>query len=49
VTPETRGLVKAVNIAGLPILVVCFGLLVWLHRSRRKRRIQDLFRQEVAR
>lgn len=48
VTPETRGLVKAVNIAGLPILVVCFGLLAWLRRSRRKRRIQDMFRQEVA-
>jgi ABC-type uncharacterized transport system involved in gliding motility auxiliary subunit len=48
VTPETRGLVKAVNIAGLPILVVCFGLLAWLRRSRRKRRIQDMFRQEGA-
>jgi ABC-type uncharacterized transport system involved in gliding motility auxiliary subunit len=48
VSPETRGLVKAVNIAGLPILVVCFGLLAWLRRSRRKRRIQDMFRQEVA-
>jgi ABC-type uncharacterized transport system involved in gliding motility auxiliary subunit len=48
VTPETRALVKAVNIAGLPSLVVCAGLLAWLHRSRRKRRIQDMFLQEVA-
>jgi ABC-2 type transport system permease protein len=49
VAPETRSLVKAVNIAGLPILVVGFGLLAWLRRSRRKRRIQDMFRQEGAR
>lgn len=49
VPPETRALVKAANIAGLPILVVCAGLLAWLHRSRRKRRIQNMFLQQGAR
>jgi ABC-2 type transport system permease protein len=49
VAPETRALVKAANIAGLPILAVGFGLLVWLRRSRRKARIQTMFQQESQR
>jgi ABC-2 type transport system permease protein len=35
--------VKSFNIAGLPLLVVCFGLLVWSLRSSRKKRIQTMF------
>ena len=35
--------VKAFNIAGLPILVVLFGVAVWLRRMSRKRRIQEMF------
>ncbi|MEJ2476945.1 MAG: Gldg family protein [Desulfobacterales bacterium] len=35
--------VKAFNIAGLPILVVLFGLAVWFRRMSRKRRIQEMF------
>jgi ABC-2 type transport system permease protein len=35
--------VKTINIAGLPILVVLFGIAVWFRRVSRKRRIQELF------
>ncbi|NOY22757.1 MAG: hypothetical protein GXO70_04490 [Acidobacteria bacterium] len=35
--------VKALNIAGLPILVILFGFLVLWRRSARKRRIQWMF------
>ena len=35
--------VKTVNIAGLPILVVLFGVAVWFRRISRKRRIQEMF------
>jgi ABC-type uncharacterized transport system involved in gliding motility auxiliary subunit len=48
VAPEARTLVKAFNIAGLPVLVVCAGLVAWFYRSRRKRRIENMFRQEGA-
>ncbi len=34
---------KAFNIVGLPILVVFFGLVVWMRRHARKKRIQMLF------
>jgi ABC-2 type transport system permease protein len=37
--------VKSFNIAGLPILVVLFGLLVWFYRHSRKRRIQMMFQK----
>ncbi|MBN2284314.1 MAG: Gldg family protein [Deltaproteobacteria bacterium] len=35
--------VKTLNIAGLPVLVVLFGLIVWWHRAARKKHIQYLF------
>jgi ABC-type uncharacterized transport system involved in gliding motility auxiliary subunit len=35
--------VKAANIAGLPILVVIFGLGVWFRRHSRKKQIQMMF------
>ncbi len=38
-----KTLVKTANIAGLPVLVVIFGLLVWLRRHGRKKRIQSMF------
>ena len=37
--------VKTVNIAGLPILVVLFGVAVWFRRMSRKRRIQEMFQR----
>lgn len=36
---------KAFNIAGLPVLVVMFGLLVWLKRKSRKKQIQMIFQK----
>ncbi|MBN2232742.1 MAG: Gldg family protein [Deltaproteobacteria bacterium] len=41
--PAFRTLVKGVNIAGLPLLVVLAGLAVWVRRRGRKKRIQRMF------
>jgi ABC-2 type transport system permease protein len=41
----TKTFVKAFNIAGLPILVVLFGLGVWLRRQARKKQIQAMFKK----
>jgi ABC-2 type transport system permease protein len=41
----TKTFVKAFNIAGLPILVVFLGLLVWLRRHSRRKRIQMMFQK----
>jgi len=43
--PATRTLTKAFNIVGLPILVVLFGIAVWLRRMARKKRIQAMFQE----
>jgi ABC-type uncharacterized transport system involved in gliding motility auxiliary subunit len=39
----TKTFVKAVNIAGLPVMVVIFGLGVWFRRHARKKQIQMMF------
>jgi len=41
--PGTKTFVKAFNVAGLPILVVLFGLGVWFRRHSRKKHIQMMF------
>jgi ABC-type uncharacterized transport system involved in gliding motility auxiliary subunit len=41
--PGMRAFVKAFNIAGLPIIVVVFGVLVWVRRNARKRAIEAMF------
>ena len=41
----TKTFVKTFNIAGLPILVVFFGLIVWFGRHTRKKRIQMIFQK----
>ena len=43
--PGTRTIVKAFNIAGLPVLVVGFGVVTWFRRASRKRRIQEMFQK----
>jgi len=43
--PATRTLTKAFNIVGLPVLVVFFGIAVWLRRIARKKRIQAMFQE----
>jgi cytochrome c-type biogenesis protein CcmH/NrfF len=42
-TQLTRNAVKVVNIAGMPLVVLLFGMCVWLIRSRRRRRIRQRF------
>jgi ABC-type uncharacterized transport system involved in gliding motility auxiliary subunit len=39
----TRTFAKTFNVIGLPALASVFGLLVWLRRSSRKKRIQMMF------
>jgi ABC-2 type transport system permease protein len=41
--PGVKTFVKAFNIAGLPMLVVIFGLGVWFRRHSRKKYIQMMF------
>lgn len=38
-----KTVIKSFNIIGLPILVVIFGLLVWMRRQARKKQIQMIF------
>ena len=38
--------IKTINIAGLPILVVLFGLVVWMRRHARKNSIRRMFETE---
>lgn len=40
-----KAFIKTFNIAGLPVLVVLFGLFVWFRRHARKRRIQMMFQK----
>ena len=41
----TKTFVKTFNIAGLPILVILFGLGIWLRRVSRKKHIQMMFQK----
>ena len=42
-TPFDRGFIKAVNIIGLPILVILFGFGVFIKRRARKKKIANRF------
>jgi hypothetical protein len=41
--PGIKTFVKSFNIAGLPVLVIIFGLGVWFRRHSRKKHIQMMF------
>lgn len=41
--PMAKTVLKVINIAGLPLLVVLFGLFVWIKRKARKKQIQMMF------
>lgn len=43
--PATRTVIKSFNIIGLPVLVVLFGLFVWLRRHSRKKQIQQMYQK----
>lgn len=45
---QVKMLVKGFNIVGLPMLVVVAGLIVWMRRTSRKRRIEAAFREKGA-
>lgn len=42
-TPAVKAIIKAVNIVGLPILVITLGLVIWARRHVRRKRIQLQF------
>ncbi len=41
----TKMFIKAFNIAGLPVLVTFWGLIVWLRRRSRRKRIRIMFQK----
>ena len=43
IEPRTRTMIKSFNVAGLPVIVILVGGLVWLRRVSRKRMIQNMF------
>jgi ABC-type uncharacterized transport system involved in gliding motility auxiliary subunit len=43
-TPMVRGAIKTLNIAGLPVLVFVFGLMVWAAGKARRKRIANQFK-----
>jgi ABC-2 type transport system permease protein len=42
-TAGIKTFVKSLNIAGLPVIIVLFGIMVWVRRSARKRSIEMMF------
>jgi len=45
---SVKTFVKTINIAGLPMLVVLFGIIIWLKRAARKKRISMIFNKQVT-
>ena len=43
--PGVKTLVKTFNIAGLPVMVVAFGLIVLFRRHSRKKHIKMMFQK----
>jgi ABC-type uncharacterized transport system involved in gliding motility auxiliary subunit len=43
-SPMVRGVIKTLNIAGLPVLVFVFGLIVWAAGNARRKRIANQFK-----
>jgi ABC-2 type transport system permease protein len=43
--PGTKTFIKGFNMAGLPLAVILFGLVVWTLRHARTRKIQRMFQQ----
>ena len=42
----TKTFTKTFNIAGLPVLVVLFGVMVWMRRHSRRKRIRLMFQKQ---
>ena len=45
-TPGVRSFIKGFNIAGLPLLVIITGIIVWLMWMRRRKRIESIFKND---
>ncbi|MBI4651739.1 Gldg family protein [Candidatus Desantisbacteria bacterium] len=45
IKPESKTKIKTANIAGLPVLIILIGLVMWFKRSSRKRSIEARFRK----
>jgi len=43
---QVKTWIKIINIAVLPLLVILFGLFMWLRWNKRKKTIADLFKEE---
>jgi ABC-type uncharacterized transport system involved in gliding motility auxiliary subunit len=44
--PMAKNILKVFNIAGLPLIVVLFGMVVWIRRKAWKRKIQAMFAKQ---
>ena len=40
---STKTFIKAFNVVGLPIIVIIFGLLMWMKRHMRRKHIELMF------
>ena len=47
IAPESRSLIKAANLVGLPLLVIFAGLIAWLRRGARRRKLRQMFLKRV--
>jgi ABC-type uncharacterized transport system involved in gliding motility auxiliary subunit len=45
IKPGVKTFIRAFNIAGLPVLVVLFGIIIWFRRTVRKKQIGIMFNQ----
>ncbi|MEA3332511.1 MAG: Gldg family protein, partial [Pseudomonadota bacterium] len=43
ISPESRSLIKGANLLGLPLLVILVGLLAWMKRGARRRKLRQMF------
>ena len=45
ISMNTKYVVKTLNIAGLPVAVICLGLLVWIKRGARRKKVKFMFQK----
>ena len=43
ISPDSRSLIKGANLVGLPLLVIFAGLIAWLRRGARRRKLRQMF------
>ena len=47
IDPDSRSLIKGANLVGLPLLVIFAGLIAWLRRGARRRKLRQQFTESV--